>query len=175
MQERTAELAHAYEGPREETRDRQHIEQELRKAQKMEALGTLTGGIAHDFNNILAAIIGFTEMKVCRRIAHSMHNPLTVSFLVCCVVCSMPHLCSRKSVSFFFKILAPVPHTISTGTLIFSGFVYKMRTSEVYAGKGRTAECTRCCAENRGKTQDNQADSLVVTGSFADTRHDRLD
>ena len=62
VQERTAELAHACESLREETQDRQRIEQELRQAQKMEALGTLTGGIAHDFNSILAAIIGFAEM-----------------------------------------------------------------------------------------------------------------
>lgn len=59
-------LAREIEERKRSERERDQLNLQLQKAQRMDAIGQITGGVAHDFNNILAAILGFAELAEMR-------------------------------------------------------------------------------------------------------------
>lgn len=55
-------LIHDVSDRRKAEEEKQSLEEQLRHAQKMEAVGQLAGGIAHDFNNLMTVVNGYSEL-----------------------------------------------------------------------------------------------------------------
>ena len=85
--------------------DRDRLEQQLRQAQKMEAVGQLAGGIAHDFNNLLTVVTGYSELA---RAEVSPEHPVSRSIAEISKAAERAATLTRQLLAFSRKqVLAP--------------------------------------------------------------------
>jgi signal transduction histidine kinase/CheY-like chemotaxis protein len=64
VEERTAELRNTNDRLQQAISERERMEAELLRVQRLESLGLLAGGIAHDFNNLLGSIMGSVSLAM---------------------------------------------------------------------------------------------------------------
>ena len=76
---RTKALSDSNKQLKEEIAERQALEEQLLRSQKMEAIGTLAAGVAHDLNNILSGILSYPDLLLMKmNESDPMYRPLSV-------------------------------------------------------------------------------------------------
>ena len=107
--------------------DRENVEREILKAQKLESLGVLAGGIAHDFNNLLGGILGNIEMvKMVLNPRDHMYNKLVNAEQAIMRASKL-----TQQLLTFSKGGAPVKEVISVATLIRDSVNFTLHGSNV--------------------------------------------
>ncbi len=132
VEERTEELSLANEHLRKEMADREKMEEELVKAQKLESLGMLAGGIAHDFNNLLASMLGNISLAL---LDLDQHHP-AYSQLAAAERASLRAQDLTRQLLTFSKGGAPVKKTANVGELVREASGFALRGSRVKCDVG---------------------------------------
>ena len=109
--------------------EKEHLEAERRKAEKLESLGVAAGGIAHDFNNLLTAIIGNLSLSlIILSPDDEMHERLSAAKKA-----SLRAQELAQQLLTFAKGGAPIKKTASIGQLIHDTVTFSIRGSSIRA------------------------------------------
>ncbi|MEA3187636.1 MAG: hypothetical protein QOD99_1466, partial [Chthoniobacter sp.] len=107
--------------------EKEHLEAERRKAEKLESLGVAAGGIAHDFNNLLTAIIGNLSLSLVGiQAGEELHDRLSTAKKA-----SLRAQELAQQLLTFAKGGAPIKKTASVGQLINDTVSFSLRGSNI--------------------------------------------
>ncbi len=107
--------------------ERHRLEEERRKAEKLESLGVAAGGIAHDFNNLLTAIIGNLSLSL----LDSNDDPKLIERLTTAKKASLRAQELAQQLLTFARGGAPIKKTATIGQLIQDTVKFSLRGSNI--------------------------------------------
>ena len=125
-----------YQGILRDITERKHMEEELKKFEKLESVGIMAGGIAHDFNNILTTISGSISLV---KLSTEPNNKLTEILTDAETACSQAKNLTNQLL-IFSKGGAPIKKITRIEDLI--------RNSANFASRGSNANCFFALAED---------------------------
>ncbi|MBU0944779.1 MAG: PAS domain S-box protein [Proteobacteria bacterium] len=131
------------------------MEEELHKAQKIESLGVLAGGIAHDFNNLLTAILGNISLAK----MHTNSPERVINYLENTERASQRAKGLTQQLLTFSKGGAPIKRTTTIGDLITDSTTFVLRGSNV--------NCIYDIAENLWPVDVDEGQLSQVTQNLA--------
>lgn len=125
--ERTIDLTTINKKLQLEITERQKMDKELIKAQKLESIGVFAGGIAHDFNNSLQTILGYISLAK----IHTNPNDKIHEFLVKAGKAVLQSRDLTRQLLTFSKGGSPAKETLSMSELLESSVQPALRSSNV--------------------------------------------
>jgi PAS domain S-box-containing protein len=161
VEERTEELTRTNEQLRKEIADREKMEDELLKVEKLESVSILAGGIAHDFNNLLASILGNIGLAMLDM------DPEHRSFktLISAEKASLRAQDLTRQLLTFSKGGAPVKKLTDIGELVRESASFALRGSRVNCDFS-IAECLRLVEVDEGQISQ-VIHNLVINAEHA--------
>ena len=107
--------------------EKERLEVEHRKTEKLESLGVVAGGIAHDFNNLLTSILGNLSLSL----MESSLTPTIVTYLTTAKKASLRAQDLSQQLLTFAKGGAPVKKIASVGQLIEETVNFSLRSGKI--------------------------------------------
>ncbi len=147
------ELA-VYDGLISDITERRALQEQLRQAQKMEAVGQLAGGVAHDFNNLLTAVRGYAELA---RAALGADDPARADVEEVIVAADRAAELTSQLLAFSRRqVLQPQVLDAAAATVRLAPMLRRLLGEHIELDTGGT------CSHGRVKVDPGQLEQVVV-------------